>query len=198
MYALVSVGTSIPAGLVTIRAGDCRYWRYWSARIFGLASAGLIVAYGVAGLAGFVVLRAVELGGGSVGAAAVEGFAGDVLFRARFDLGGIGDEPTGESLLGFVRGWLVDWRNGDSRLAIRTRRATLGDQDLVELAFDIFSGNAYEADPSSRAVAIEQHDSLRSATSRLSGPEAVDARASLRGFCLTEIRRHRLVLVSSR
>jgi hypothetical protein len=196
MHALLAVGTSIVVGLVTIRPGDYRYWRYWAGRTFGLASAGLILSYGLAGLAGFVVLDAVEPSGGSMGAAVIEGFAGHAVFRARIDLGGVGDEPVGESLLGLVRGWLLEWLSGDTRTAVRSRLAKLNDHALVELAFDIFWENTYGADPSMRAVAVEQHDSLKSASARLTGPESIDARASLRGFCLAEIQRHRLVLVT--
>jgi hypothetical protein len=144
MHALIAVGTSIIVGLVTIRPGDYRYWRYWASPTFSLASAGLILSYGVAGLAGFAVLHAVEPNGASAGAAAVEGFAGHAVFRARIDFGGIGDEPVGESLLGLVRGWLLDWLSGDTRTAIRSRLAKLDDDDLVELAFDILAPRCSE------------------------------------------------------
>lgn len=198
MHAVAAVATSILVGIATIRPGDYRYWRHWAARTFGLATTALIVAYGLAGLAGFAVLRAVEPAGGSIAAAVVEGFAGHAVFRARLDVGGAGDETVGGSLIGLVRSWLLEWLDGDSRSAIRTRLTALGDADVVELAFNIFWENTYGADPSLRAVEAEQHENLKSAASRLGGPEAADARASLRGFCLAEIRRNRLVLVGRR
>jgi hypothetical protein len=199
MHALIAASSSILLGLLTVHPGDYRYWHHWVPRTFAVAGLGLILSYGLAGVAGFAVIGAVEPDGASASAAAVEGLAGHAVLRARIDTGDVEPEPAGVSLFGLVRRWLLQWLHGQARVAIRTRLAGLSDEELVELAFDIFWENTYNADPGSGAVgaAVAQHEMLRSAGVRLTGAEAPDARASIRGFCLGEIQRHRLILVAS-
>jgi hypothetical protein len=195
--ALAAVAVSVVAGLVTVRPGDYGYWSHWVKQVFVLASAGMVLIYALAGLVGFEILHAVEPARASTGAALIEGLAGHAVIRARIDIGGIGEEPTGESLLGVVRRWIVDWLNGSARQAIRIRLDHLTDDALVGLAYNIFWEDSYGEDPAQRAAAAEQLPQLDNARRRLKQTGAVDARARLRGFSLAEIQRHHLILVGA-
>lgn len=195
MHLAIAIGISLVAGVVTIRPGDYRYWRKWAGRTFGLATLGLLLSYALAGLVGFVVLGAVEPGHGSALAAAVEGLAGHAAFRAGVDLVAVGDETDGGSLLGLVTRWIVGWLNVTARDSIQAHLARLHDEALSELAFGIFWDFIYGEEPSRRAVALEQYARLQSARCRLDGTDPIDARANLRGYCLGEIQRNRLILI---
>lgn len=194
MDVLVAVGASVAAGVLTARPSDYAYWHRWTGWTFFFSGLTLLLCYCLAGLAGFVVFQAVGPGESSTLAAAFEGLAGHTVLRAQVDVAGIGDEPEGRSLLGGIRRWIFEWLDGSARARIGVTLDRLSDAALIGLSFQIFWEFVYSADPTGLTANAEQHEQLRLARVRLESGDTADARANLRGYCIAEVQRQRLLL----
>jgi hypothetical protein len=192
--ALVAVAASVAAGLVTVQPDEYDYWFTWAKLRFVLGFLALLGVYAGAGLFGYGIFQLVETGGSAASAAALEGLAGHAALRAQFERFGLANEQPsgGKSILSATRRWILAWINHGATKAIRRRLDALENDALSKLALQIFW--EFTEQHTSKRSGAALHTRLADAASRLTLGDTVDARAELRGYCLSMIQQHRLAL----